>query len=143
MSADPFSAKSKALTRDLFLVIAVILVGLTVIVLVVYRGIIKERVITEDFAMASAKDIGTYIAALSTVDGGLQIYGLPSEMNVEIKYNSVYLSTGDIKISSEFSGIAKDASFTAKEVCIVKNIASDKVSVCDARDFECCSTKTE
>jgi len=143
MSEDLFLVKGKkGMNRDLIMIIAVLIVGLIVIVFVVSKGILKDFVMTEDIIAASAKDISTYITSLSTVDAGMQIYDLPLEMNVTIKNNYVKLSNA-VTISSEFSGNAKEISFTAKEICIVKNTVGGQgeVSVCDVRDVECCKPR--
>jgi len=141
MSEDLFLVKSKkGMNRDLIMIIAVLLVGLLVIVFVVSKGILKDFVMTEDIITASAKDVSTYITSLSTVDAGMQIYTLPTEMNVTVKSNFVQLSTSLITVSSEFSGKVKETSFTAKEICIVKKSVSGEgeISVCDVGNVECC-----
>jgi len=143
MSEDLFLVKSKkGMNRDLIMIIAVLIVGLIVIIFIVSKGILKDFVMTEDIIAASAKDISTYITSLSIVDAGMQIYDLPLEMNVTIKNNYVKLSNA-VTISSEFSGNVKETSFTAKEICIVKNTVGGQgeVSVCDVRDVECCKPR--
>jgi len=142
---DLFSVKKKAMTKHLALAAGIILATLVVIVYVVSKGIIPIGVITENIMVSSAKDISTYATSLSAFDGGMMIYTLPREMDVAVKNNFVQLSSGDIKVSSEFSGVVKETSFTAKEICIVKSTVAGKgqVSICDAGDFECCRPTVE
>jgi hypothetical protein len=134
---------NKAMTRDLIIVIGVLIAGLILIVFVVWKGILKGTIITEDTVVSAANDISTYIDSLSTVSGGMQIYELPQEMNVSIKGNFVQLSTGSITILSEFSGKVKETSFAATEICIVKNTINGQgeISICSVGDSECCKPR--
>lgn len=145
MSEDLFLARSKAMNKELFMVIATVIVGLIAFVFIVQKGILRDRVITEDMVLAASKDVSTYITSLSTVDAGLQKYGMPGKMNIFVENNLVKISTGSISVTSEFSGNVKKADFTANEICIVKSTAGGQgeIFVCDVEDSGCCVPKIE
>jgi len=145
MSEEVFLARSKAMNKELFMVIATLIVGIIAFVFIVQKGLLKDRVITEDMVLAASKDVSTYITSLSTVDAGLQKYGMPGKMNIAVENNLVKISTGSISVTSEFSGSAKRADFAANEICIIKNTVNGQgeISVCDAEDSGCCVPKIE